>query len=143
MTPKEKRERIDKAIKEITIPFLREQGFNGSLPHFRRIQTDRINLLTFQHSLHDAKFVVEIANCPIGGITTFWEKKLEPHECNAHYMSHRLRIGSEKHKTDYWFDYGRRTLFTDIYKRRAKEIIDYWEEAEQWWKNDPFQQRLE
>ena len=63
---------MDNTIKEITVPFLREQGFKGSLPHFRRLQRDRINLLTFQFNLHDSKFVVEISNCSYKGILTSW-----------------------------------------------------------------------
>jgi hypothetical protein len=141
MTRKEKRERIDKAIMEITIPFLREKGFKGSLPHFRRVQDDRINLLTFQHSLYDEKFVVEIANCPTKGIKTTLGEEIKPNKCTAHDIGRRLRLGSEKHKTDYWFDYGKSALSSDIYKKRAKEIIDLWDEAELWWRNDPFEQR--
>jgi len=140
MTRNEKRKRIDKAIKEITIPFLRDKGFNGSFLHFRRYQEDRINLLTFQHSLYDEKFVVEIANCPITGIKTSW-KDIEPKKRNAHDMDNRLRLGSEKYNTDYWFDYEKSSLFSDVYKKRANEIIELWDDAEKWWMDDPFEQR--
>lgn len=141
MDRKEKRKNIDKALKEITVPFLREKGFKGSLPHFRRQQADGINLLTIQHSLYDAKFVVEIANCPVNGITTHWGKEIPKNKVTAHDQANRLRLGSEKYNTDYWFDYGKKTLFTDIYKKRAKEIIDVWEEAENWWTKDPYRQK--
>ena len=67
MTGKERREKMDEAIKEIVIPFLREKGFKGSYPHFRREQGDKLNLLTFQFSLSGPKFVVEISNCPLKG----------------------------------------------------------------------------
>ena len=142
MERKEKRQRIDQAIKDITIPFLREKGFKGSLPHFRRQQSDGINLLTFQHSLYDTKFVVEIANCPAEGITTHWGKEIPKNKVTAHDMTERLRLGSEKHNTDYWFDYGKKSLFADVNKKIAKEIIDLWDEAESWWLKDPYEQKI-
>ena len=137
MERKDHRIKIDNALKEILIPFLREKGFKGSLSHFRRQQTDRINLLTFQHSLYDTKFVIELANCPPNGITTHWGKEIPKNKVTAHDMGYRIRLGSEKHNTDYWFDYGKKTLFTNNYKKIAKEIIDLWSEAEKWWEENP------
>jgi len=142
MDRKEKRQKIDQAIKDITIPFLRDKGFKGSLPHFRRQQSDGINLLTFQHSLYDSKFVVEIANCPAEGITTHWGKEIPKNKVTAHDMGESLRLGSEKHNTDYWFDYGKKSIFGDVNKKLAKEIIELWGEAESWWNKDPYEQKL-
>ncbi len=142
MDRKEKRQKIDQAIKDITIPFLREKGFKGSLPHFRRQQSDGINLLTFQHSLYDAKFVIEISNCPAEGITTHWGKEIPKNKVTAHDIGERHRLGSEKHNTDYWFDYGKKSLFGDANKKLAKEIIKLWGEAELWWSKDPYEQKL-
>jgi hypothetical protein len=36
------------SLKSIFVPALRERGFKGSLPHFRRLMSDRIDLLTIQ-----------------------------------------------------------------------------------------------
>jgi hypothetical protein len=141
MERKEKRQKIDQALNEILIPFLRRKGFNGSIPHFRRAQSDRINLLSFQHSLYDTKFVIAIANCPIEGITTSWGKHIPKNKVSAHQMFYRLRLGSEKHKTDYWFDYGNTAVFPNIFVMIAHEIIDLWDEAENWWEREPFNQR--
>ena len=141
MNRKEKRQKIDQALKEIVVPFLREKGFKGTMPHFRRQQSDRINLLTFQHSRYDTKFVVEIANCPSAGLVYQGVVEVAPNKMTAHEMGYRLRLGSEKHNTDYWFDYGKIALFSNIFEKRAMEIIKLWEEAENWWKNDPYDQR--
>ena len=141
MERRKHRDKIDVALKEILIPFLREKGFKGSLPHFRRQQSDRINLLTFQHSLYDTKFVVEIANSPAEGIITHWGKVIPKNKVTAHDIGYRMRLGSEKHKTDYWFDYGKKSLFGDTYKKIAKEIIELWDEAEKWWEKDTYDQK--
>lgn len=140
MERKEQRNKIDIAIKEIFIPFLREKGFKGSLPHFRRQKEDRINLLTFQHSLYDTKFVVEIANCPPNGITTNWGKEIPKNKVSAHDTYFRMRLGSKKPNTDYWFDYGKESLIEDNYKKFANEIIDFWDDAEKWWEENPINQ---
>jgi hypothetical protein len=42
------REAMDAALKETFVPALRERGFKGSLPHFRRLLSDRIDLLAVQ-----------------------------------------------------------------------------------------------
>ncbi|WP_055151063.1 DUF4304 domain-containing protein [Jiulongibacter sediminis] len=122
------------------MPFLREKGFKGSLTHFRQQQTDGINLLTFQHSLCDNKFVVETANCPSNGIMTHWGKEIPKNRFTGNDQAKRLRLGSEKNDTDNWFEYDKKQLFTDIYQKRAKEIIDLQDEAENWWTKDPFEQ---
>ena len=138
MTGAERRHKMDSALKEITVPFLREQGFKGSYPHFRREKDGNLNLLTFQFSLYGSKFVVEISNCPLDGFTTSWGKYLKPSECRVSYMGHRSRIGSEKNNTDYWYDFTKEPLFGNIYNKRAKEIISNWVEAENWWANNPY-----
>lgn len=97
--------------------------------------------MTFQHCLYDTKFVVEITNCPANGTTTSWGKEIPKNKVPAHDMGYRLRLGNEKHNTDYWFDYGKESLFSDTYKKLAQEIIDLWEEAENWWERDPYKQK--
>lgn len=141
MDRKEKRQEFDEALKGIVVPFLREKGFKGSMPHFRRQQSDRINLLTFQHSLYDTKFVIEIANCPVDGVITSWGKQIPKNKVTAHDMGDRMRLGSEKQNTDYWFDYGTKSLFSNTFNKIAKEIIELWGEAENWWIKDPYGQK--
>lgn len=141
MDRKERRKRIDEALKEITVPYLRNIGFTGTYPHFRRIKNDRINLLTFQHFRSDPKFVVEIANCPVAGLVYQEIVEVAPNRITAHDMNLRFRLGSKKYKTDPSFDYSETYSNHDIFKMRANEIIELWGEAEEWWEKDPFNQR--
>jgi len=46
-------------LKRVIIPVLRETGFRGSFPHFRRVGEQRIDPLTFQFSTFGEQFVVE------------------------------------------------------------------------------------
>jgi len=59
-----------KAIKRIVAPRLREMGFKGSFPHFRRPTKAQIDLLTFQFDNQGGGFILEISRCPTDGIRT-------------------------------------------------------------------------
>ncbi len=139
MTHKQKRKKMDEAIKLILVPFLRDNHFKGSYPNFRRESHEELQLLTFQFHRSEPKFVVEISNCSKYGFTTSWGEELKPAECRVDFMGKRLRIGSIKHDTDYWYDFDKAVLLGNVFHKRAKEVIDNWQEAEEWWKNNPFQ----
>lgn len=56
-------------------PVLRKQEFKGSSPNFRRNNEMNIDLITFQFNRSGGSFVVELATCPIEGITMNWGKQ--------------------------------------------------------------------
>lgn len=64
------RELMDVALKAAVVPVLRESGFTGAYPHFRRAHVTHVDLLTFQFDINGGGFLVEMARCGIGGITT-------------------------------------------------------------------------
>jgi hypothetical protein len=57
--------KMRKALQVIVVPVLRERGFTGSFPHFRRRRQKGIDLLTFQFDKYGGGFVVEIAVCEV------------------------------------------------------------------------------
>ena len=142
MTGKELRFLMDKAIKEIAVPFFKSKGFTGSYPHFRRIKDDRVNLITYQFNKYGGSFVVEISNCSPKGVQRGWGADIPPSKCTAHDMNRRHRIGAIKHNTHYWFDFSSGEINGNIYADRANEIISLWDEAETWWEQDPYEQRF-
>jgi hypothetical protein len=64
------RELMDVALKASVVPILRESGFTGSYPHLRRAHVTHVDLLTFQFDVDGGGFLIEIARCGVGGITT-------------------------------------------------------------------------
>lgn len=52
------------SLKNLFVPALRERGFKGTFPHFRRRRSDRIDLLTVQFDRHGGGFIIEISNDP-------------------------------------------------------------------------------
>jgi hypothetical protein len=102
------RQLMDAALKSSVVPLLREHGFKGSYPHFRRHQPTGIDLLTFQFSQFGGSFVVEIGTCGLGGVTLPWGKSVGPSKVTALNLSpaqrHRL-VPPDTKRSDYWFKF--------------------------------------
>ncbi|MGE7925887.1 DUF4304 domain-containing protein [Viridibacillus arvi] len=88
------------------IPFLRQQGFKGSLPHFRRINEKNIDLITFQFNKWGGSFIVELAVCPKQGVTMDWGEQIPPNKVTAHDIDKRFRLGAKSEDEDViWFNF--------------------------------------
>ena len=137
---------MDRVLKETVVPELRALGFQGSLPHFRRLRPDRIDLLTFQFGRSGGRFVVELAQCGPEGYTTSWGKKIAPGKVTAHDLTDRLRLGGRLgfRPADHWFVFDFRyydppmasseaQLEEDCRKAAAEVLKDYRRQAEAWW----------
>jgi hypothetical protein len=131
------------ALRDVVVPVLRDMGFSGSFPHFRRIRESQIDLLTFQFNRHGGSFVLEIATCAPDGFTTHWGEQIPPHKVQAHdiHPKQRLRLGSHPpEQSDHWFHYERET--SDIYSNIAMDILPLLRaQAEDfWWTHRPAMQ---
>lgn len=94
------------SLKKLFVPALRERGFNGAFPHFRRISDDRIDLLTVQFDRYGGGFIIEISKCPPNGITTYWGKHIPSNQVRASDMhpNQRHRLGCQRGEADgHWF----------------------------------------
>lgn len=139
----DERDRMIETLKKYVVPVLRERGFRGSFPHFRR-PTDRgIHLLTFQFDKWGGGFTVEIAACPADGVTMHWGDHVPPSKVRAwdSHPDHRSRLGPEK--TDKWFRFDKKGIFSlgDPYERAALEVVPYLDRAEEWWKGQTDEQK--
>src|SRR5262245_34082606 len=72
------RDQMIAALRDVVVPVLRDMGFSGSFPHFRRIRESQIDLLTFQFNRYGGSFVVEAACCASEGFTTHWGEHIPP-----------------------------------------------------------------
>jgi hypothetical protein len=129
-------ERMVKALQEIVVTKLREQGFKGSFPHFRRASKEKIDLLTFQFDKWGGGFVIEISRCPPDGITTYWGEHIAPNKARAWDMHpderFRLQPGPGGSTSD-WFRYDKPSAHEDVFEKVAKEVLPLLEVAEKWW----------
>ena len=128
-------------LKEIVVPKLRELNFQGTFPHFRRMTPERTNLLTFQFDRSGGGFVIEIANCKPGGLTTFWEEEISPNKLTSHDVHIRKRIQSNMNTknslTKDWFRYDKRSWFGfgNVYKNACKDVLSKLSIAQEYWKS--------
>jgi len=105
------RDAIISAFKEVFVPALRARGFSGTFPHFRRVLPDRVDYLSVQFYSSGGSFVVEIATAGPDGKPLGYGKDLPVAKLNAHYFSHRLRLGSNRAwgRADHWYVFGPRS----------------------------------
>ncbi|MCL1696195.1 DUF4304 domain-containing protein [Lysinibacillus sp. BPa_S21] len=115
------------------MPVLREQGFKGSFPHFRRCNENNIDLITFQFNKWGGSFVVELASCPKGGTTTYWGEKIPPNKVNAHHINKRFRLGAKSLEEDgIWFNYEKAESEED-YSKVAVRVLNQLKTSDTYW----------
>lgn len=117
------------SLKNLLVPVLRERGFKGSLPHFRRAKNDQIDLLTVQFDRHGGGFVVEVAKCSPDGFTTHWGRHIPPNKVTAWDLNKRHRLGAPV-GGDHWFRFDDGTPTDKV----ARSVVAHLEEAELWWR---------
>src|SRR4051812_7425465 len=76
------REAMDAALKNVVVPRLRNLGYTGSMPHFRRLGP-RVDLITFQFDKWGGGFTIEIGSASNEGFTTYWGKFIPPEKLKA------------------------------------------------------------
>ena len=122
---------MDAELKLTVIPVLRQKGFKGSFPHFRRLIQGKINLLTFQFDKNGGGFVVEIALCSESGFTTDWGEHIPASKVRAWdlHPNQRHRIqNKEGGNTDSWFRFDQ-----GQYQNAAQQFLQLLPLADSWW----------
>ena len=127
-------------LKKYVLPVLRDRGFKGSFPHFRRPAGRAMHLLTFQFDKWGGSFIVEIATCALDGVTTHWGEHVPSSRVRAWDVTRRLRLGAADEGSDgQWFRYDKHSLFAsgNRFERAALQVLPYIEgQAEDWWKSE-------
>ena len=105
----EARDKMIAALKEMVVPTLRDLGFRGSFPHFRRQREEQLDLLTFQFSQWGGSFIVEISYCCPAGYTLHTGEVVSPDRARVHHQDiyRRLRLGVRPppNNRDHWFQF--------------------------------------
>lgn len=92
-------------IKKTIVPYLRQIGFKGTFPHFKRISKKQIDMIMFQFSSWGKKFTIELAKCPPEGVTWANGTKISADKVKVPGATNRMRVGRLATGKDYWFDY--------------------------------------
>lgn len=135
------RDLMNSALKDLVIPELRERGFKGSLPHFRRRKEKTIHLLSFQFDRHGGGFIIEIARAPNQPFKTSWGEIIKENKITAHDLDNRLRIHPKgilvNSPTEDWFRFDGKSFFhKNIFKKVAMQVLNNLNVAEQYWNED-------
>ena len=125
------REDMIAVLKNIVVPELRQRGFTGAFPHFRRLHTEKIDLMSFQFDKWGGGFIVEISKCGPEGVTVAYGKKIPPSKITAQHLNprDRLRLGCEGPSTENWYRYDRGNTLDSV----AQEVVQQLDNAEKWW----------
>ncbi|WP_189655310.1 DUF4304 domain-containing protein [Heyndrickxia sp. FSL K6-6286] len=127
------RKMMDNALKKVVIPVLRNQGFKGSFPHFRRENEDNIDLITFQFNKWGGSFVVELAICPIKGVTMSWGEQVPLNKVTAHHINRRYRLGAKSEDEDgIWFNFENVKTEED-FEKVASNVLDLLNTSDRSW----------
>jgi hypothetical protein len=127
----ELRKAMDSELKALVLPVLRKHFFKGSIPHFRRLRGDGIDLLTVQFDRYGGGFVIEVARCPVEGITTAWGKRIPASKVCAWDVNDRQRIQPRQGSgRDCWFRFDNGDV-----KGAALSLLGYLPMAEGWWQS--------
>jgi hypothetical protein len=132
-------DRMARALNEIVVIRLRERGFKGSFPHFRRPGEGKIDLLTFHFDKRGGGFVIEISQCPVDGITTHWGTRIPANKVRAWdvHPNQRFRLQpGPGNSTSGWFRYDGDRPSEEVFERTAQEVLPFLERAEAWWKEE-------
>jgi hypothetical protein len=124
---------MDGELKSAVVPVLRERAFKGSFPHFRRVTSGGVDLLTFQFDGNGGGFVIEIARGSAEGFTTHWGKFIPSGKLTAWdlHPNDRYRLQPrEGSGTDCWFRYENAPV-----AKVAKQVLELLPKAEAWWSN--------
>ena len=105
------RTRMMAAFKSRFVPALRERGFVGAFPHFRRPRPERLDLLTVQFNKYGGSFVVELGRCGPEGLTEGPWQDLPVEKINVGHLFHERRrlTPRDLHKGwrgAEWFEFG-------------------------------------
>ncbi|WP_339210238.1 DUF4304 domain-containing protein [Aeribacillus sp. FSL K6-8210] len=130
------KDKMVSALKKIVVPELRNRGFKGSFPHFRKKEGQLGYLLSFQFDKWGGGFILEVGvarvngegNVIVDGIVRPFQKM------NAFHLNNRFRIMNNKNGDKDWFkfDNENKNLEKTEFIRIAKNVLPYLDVAENW-----------
>jgi len=126
--------KMKEALQDVLGRYLKEKGFVGRLPHFRRFRENEVHVLTIQFNTHGGSYVVEVTKFP----TEFKHPSLgiiDPKKLTSGHAAwqDRKRLNPTKSE-DYWFDYSSFTGNSEPFRNSAESVIPLIEsQAEKLW----------
>lgn len=136
------RQRMNDALKLKVVPYLREHGFKGSLPHFRRIGASKTDVITFQFDKWGGGFIIELGRVPTDDVLVMpWGKEVPAAKLTTYMLADRVRLGADPTgKDEKWFRYDDHT--EAACEVTADEILKLLPQAVKWWQGERSQPNI-
>ena len=128
------RKSMERALKDVVVPVLRDLGFRGSYPHFHRMRDGHVDLFAIQFNRHGGSFAAEIAYVGPDWQNLMFEKRrgTEPKALQVGDAANRLRLGCDpsssdpQRRQDHWLafsGFSLSALIGDRFVKRAEEVV--------------------
>jgi hypothetical protein len=129
-----------RALEGSVVAALRDGGFTGTWPHFRRPSKGRIDLVSFQFDKWGGGFCVEVGVAPPKDIRSALGYRVAATKVTAHHLAHRdgrvirrWRLGARRRGSDHWYRYDAGTSEGRFAKIADKVLADIRRQAEPFW----------
>ena len=138
------RELMMKALAADFVPVLRERGFVGSFPHFRRKLDQRIDFLNVQFNRHGGRFCLNIGQTGPDGLEDPNWPELSLAATTVGHLRYRSRV-AKGFLAKQWFEFGpesddssKPAKPVSFYERVAADAVRAFEkDGERWFNKQP------
>jgi hypothetical protein len=129
------RQQMTDRLKEQIVPHLRDRGFKGSFPHFRRIGQSKTDLLMFQFDKWGGGFVIEIGEGPVDELVQHWGERIPAAKLTVPVLSLANRgrlVADSTAETETWFRFDANTKAA--FDAAAQDVLRLLPQADEWWR---------
>lgn len=127
---------MNAALNDSVVPVLREMGFKGSLPHFRRERDEHIDLLTVQYNKYGGSFLVEISFADPARENVYLYRDTPANKLRVAQTRERFRLGADHENWGVWLAFSGRPAsgITGSPSQLADVVVGYIRsQASAWW----------
>lgn len=130
---------MQRALQTRAVPQLRERGFRGSFPHFRRVGSVQTDLLTFQFNKWGHSFIIELGRTTGGPYQDAKGQIIPATELSTWNLAlqdrARLHAGRSA-RCELWFTFGPSLRWwrnPRRFDRTADQVVALLQQADAWW----------
>jgi len=126
-----------KWLQKLLVPRLRERGFDGSFPYFRRHGEGQIDLLSVQFDKFGGSFIIEVGQTPDTQLISYRGREIKFSDLRSFDLptERRARLVGSRRGGEKWFSFKPR-LFRSGFQRfeqAAASVVALIEQADDWW----------
>jgi len=133
------RKEILAILKSDLVPFLRKNGFKGSMPNFYREHSGFCDLFNIQFYSSGGSFCINIGYADKERKNVSFKPDTEAKKLSVSQTKEQIRLGASSKKNDHWFSFGKTSSGEVRGEIASKEKIIFEifslfkSQAEPWW----------